>query len=555
MESLFLTILSVSLTTSIVIIAIIILGGLINKHYAAKWKYLLWIALALRLLIPFNGNLTDSNFIIEIPAEVGNMQMSEVLESESLFLDGEFIEQQNSDVTYTNLQTWDLTSVKPSINYVPKFSITFLQALSYLWATGIIIMLLWQLIGFSYYKRRILKRGKAVSDPMLLAQLSELSHELGVQRNITFIMYEKADSPMMVGFRNPVLVIPNEEYTQNESFYILKHELIHLKRHDIFARFLLLLVRDIHWFNPVIYLMHRAAVVDMELACDEAVVEGCSYNQREAYTETLMSTLSSQKHKSHLLSTQFSREKRVMKKRFKNILTKVKKKNGVIMLAVIITLTVIVGAMASLVVGETVYDGSKDKSTTPSVICTLQQKDIAVEPQVKDYSFDDAKHLGEVRKIDGILPGAGMGTWYIANIEGVEYYYGKYDLTENCILYGWSLVDETHELTNGIKLGMSEKDILERLPNMAVVDFNENFVYDEVAGFMGWNRTAYPRSNVGMDSEWEYGGKDYCWTDQFDYIMVADIDQDHSDALPIYLGLLMKDNAVAAITFYNPTAG
>lgn len=199
---------------------------------------------------------------------------------------------------------------------------------------------------------------------------------------------------------------------------------------------------------------------------------------------------------------------------------------------------------------------SQDYDTLPLIYC-FQQRDIAVEPKIQDYTFEDAVQTGEVWEIDGILPGAGMGTWYIVDIEGVEYYYGKYDLTEpeNYILFGWSLIDETHELTNGIRVGMNEKDIMDQFPNMAVIDFEGNFVYDEVVGFMDWNGVAYPRSAVGMDSDWIYDKKDYHWTDQFDYIMVADITLNNPDGLPIYLGLLMKDNVVDAITFYNPTAG
>ena len=57
-----------------------------------------------------------------------------------------------------------------------------------------------------------------------------------------------------------------------------------------------------------------------------------------------------------------------------------------------------------------------------------------------------------------------------------------------------------------------------------------------------------------MDSDWNYEGKDYAWTDQFDYIMIADIDLNDVDTLLFYLGLLIKDHVVAAITFYYPTA-
>ena len=224
MDNLFLTMLSISLTTSVVIVAVIMLGALINKRYMAKWKYLLWIVFALRLLIPFNYKSMDPQFQIQIPAEVGNMEMSDVLGLESPVLEEQFIgpqtsealntKPQTSETQYTKPQVEDFVSTKPDIRQESKFSITLLQALSYLWITGTVCSLLWQLTGFFCYKRRILRKGKVVRNPILLTQLHELSRELGIQRNITFLIYDKSDSPMVIGFWNPVLVLPKEEYTR-----------------------------------------------------------------------------------------------------------------------------------------------------------------------------------------------------------------------------------------------------------------------------------------------------------------------------------------------------
>ncbi|MCH5333632.1 MAG: M56 family metallopeptidase [Agathobacter sp.] len=570
MENLFLTVLTISMTTSVVIVAVTLLGTLINKRYVAKWKYWLWIVLALRLLIPLNYKLSDVQFQIRIPAEVGSMEVSEVFGSKSPALEDPYTEPQAPEDQYTKPQIEASAPIKPDIRQKSKSSITMLQALGYLWAAGVVCLLNWQLAGFFCFKRRILRGGKAVEEPVLLVQLQELCRELGIRKNIIFIIHEKADSPMVIGFWKPVLVLPKAEYTWDESFYILRHELIHMRRNDVLVKFLLLLARDFHWFNPVIYLMHSEAVVDMELACDEAVVRGSSYGQREAYTETLMSTLSRQQHKGPLLSTQFSGGKRVMKKRFKNILTKAQKKNGFILFAAILVLTVAVGTMANLAVEATTADGSEMVNTpkinnseaAPLLIYNFQQEDVAVIPEVPKYSYEDAVQSGEVWKIDGMFPAMGTGTWYIVDVDGVEYYYGKNDTSdpenndyEAYFLYGWSIVDDSYELANGIKVGMKESEILEQYPNMAVIDFEGNFIYDKVTGFMGWNGGCYPHSYVGMDSDWNYEGKDYLWTDQFDYIMIADIDLNGADALPIYLGLLIKDHVVAAITFYYPTVG
>lgn len=346
MEDLFLTVLKISLTTSIVILALIVLGALINKRYAAKWKYRLWIILAIRLIIPVNYELPDAQLQVTIPAEVGSQKVSEMFEAEP-FTTATYSEPLVMDPPTALPQTMTPLSIESNIREKSLPSVTLLQALSYLWGVGVVCLLLWQLTSYFYYKGKLIKNGKAIKNPILLEELNELSKRLGIRQSITFMTYSKAHSPMVLGFWHPVLVLPKEDYSREESFYILKHELIHLRRHDVLVKFLLLLARDFHWFNPVVYLMHREAVVDMEIACDEAVVRGEAFEQRKAYTETLMSNLHRQRSRGPILSTQFSGGVRIMKKRFKNILSKANKKSGTILFASIFVLTITVGAMVS----------------------------------------------------------------------------------------------------------------------------------------------------------------------------------------------------------------
>ncbi len=55
MASLFLVILGISVSVGVIIIVLISLSPLLDKRYSAKWKYLIWIFLALRLLVPISG--------------------------------------------------------------------------------------------------------------------------------------------------------------------------------------------------------------------------------------------------------------------------------------------------------------------------------------------------------------------------------------------------------------------------------------------------------------------------------------------------------------------
>lgn len=181
----------------------------------------------------------------------------------------------------------------------------------------------------------------------------------------------------------------------------------------------------------------------------------------------------------------------------------------------------------------------EDLTETPVPIHVFTQEDMIVTPSVMEYDFATAKEKGTFHEIQGMLPGVSEGTWYIIELDGIEYYYGTYDFSEESMLYGWSIISDRYSLANGIKVGMKRDDILSEYPDMAVMDFDGNYLLQEVTRHQGWNNTAYP------------GG----FEAQFDYIMIADINLGSNDTLPMYVGLLMKEDVVAAITFYYPTAG
>lgn len=188
----------------------------------------------------------------------------------------------------------------------------------------------------------------------------------------------------------------------------------------------------------------------------------------------------------------------------------------------------------------------------------MSQDEVAMLPSVAQYSLKEAMEIGDVVELEGSLPGLGIGTWYIVTIDGVEHFWGQYDFEkpEKADYYGYAILSENYELECGIKVGMSQADVLEKYPYMRIEDFAGNCLSDsDYKEATWWNGAAYPKSVLGIDPDFVYNGKDYNWLDQFDYVMIADIDLGTYDTLPVCLGLLMKDEKVKAITFYYPTAG
>ena len=92
----------------------------------------------------------------------------------------------------------------------------------------------------------------------------------------------------MLGLLRPIIVLPWEERGREELRLILAHELTHLRRGDVLCKAVLSLACAVHWFNPLVWLMSRAAGRNLELCCDDAVVRDMDQSQRCRYGSMLL---------------------------------------------------------------------------------------------------------------------------------------------------------------------------------------------------------------------------------------------------------------------------
>ncbi|MCM1049657.1 MAG: M56 family metallopeptidase [Clostridiales bacterium] len=349
--NLFLNVIAISISTSLIIIFLLIFAPFLNKRYAIKWKYLIWIVIAVRLIMSFNIDIPFPQILIDVPAEVTAPINTNNENDASIMSSIEPVEVNNVNVLKESSQT------------EPKhLTLTLLDITAYLWLMGCVLFLSVHIFSFLHYKWRITKEGMVVKEIYILQQAYKLSKKLRMKPHIRIMRYEDTKSPMVIGFLKPILVLPNYDYSEEELFFILRHELIHIKRHDIYFKLLFVVANALHWFNPLVYIMQREAVVDMELSCDEKVIQQTDYAVRKAYTEVLLSTFSRQHKKGAFFTTQFYGGKKIMKKRFKNILTKSPKKNGLLVCIFVISVTLISGMLISCSVIKN--DSSEDNTNT-----------------------------------------------------------------------------------------------------------------------------------------------------------------------------------------------
>lgn len=110
------------------------------------------------------------------------------------------------------------------------------------------------------------------------------------RRNIAIRQSDRISAPLTYGILKPVILVPKKMPWQDSNAVdcILQHELTHIRRLDALVKLLLIAVLCIHWFNPFVWMMVVIANQDLELSCDEAVIQRMGEKIKASYALTLI---------------------------------------------------------------------------------------------------------------------------------------------------------------------------------------------------------------------------------------------------------------------------
>lgn len=161
-----------------------------------------------------------------------------------------------------------------------------------MWAT-----LIWFMISvfflfvrtFRYLNRRHEFHALAINcqDKNLEPTLLRLGETIRFRRHRPEIVWTLVDNEtFMLGAVRPVIFL-QKKYAEGDLYWILKHEMTHIVRRDMWVKLLLEFVCCLHWFNPLIYLLGRDIKYLSETSCDERVLKGCTEIERQKYMDLL----------------------------------------------------------------------------------------------------------------------------------------------------------------------------------------------------------------------------------------------------------------------------
>jgi len=243
-------------------------------------------------------------------------------------------------------------------------SIAF-QIAAWIWLAGIVLLCAFRMFVRIQYTHKLQKKdGEEPMDETWRVHLNELlfreASKLGFRRIPRIKMSKAVKSPMIFGIVKSTIYLPADECDEEELAVILKHELIHYKRHDLLYKELAALAKMLHWFNPLVWKMEKEIDAACELSCDEAVIRNMNLSERKFYSKTILMSIYKEKNMGNLAMATLNKNDGLTEMRIHEILGFDKKQQKTI--AVLCLLCLTIGITTSSIVTAAIINDKNDAS-------------------------------------------------------------------------------------------------------------------------------------------------------------------------------------------------
>jgi beta-lactamase regulating signal transducer with metallopeptidase domain/protocatechuate 3,4-dioxygenase beta subunit len=161
------------------------------------------------------------------------------------------------------------------------------------------IWLLGSLIAASWFIARVVAARSSLSGSRiapteeLLQLTAELCRLFGIRKVPELVVTRQPFGPALAGLFRSKIILPAAIVRRKPTSAlrpILAHELVHLRRRDLWTALVQCMARIVWWFHPAVWLVDRELERLREQCCDEEVIAGLNY-EPSRYAETLLDVL------------------------------------------------------------------------------------------------------------------------------------------------------------------------------------------------------------------------------------------------------------------------
>lgn len=250
-ERLFLQILNMSFTASIVI-AFVLVVRMVLKKAPKIFSYALWSVVLFRLVCPFS---IESMFSL-LPTKANQFAQN------IIYMPVPDVNTGIGAINHSVPVNFPSAITHASVNPLQSWMLICSQ----IWLLGVAALLISGLIGLLGLKKR-LKDAALCQDNIFISS--------------------KIDTAFVMGIFCPKIYLPSILGDAEQS-YILLHERTHIRRFDHIVKLISFFVLCVHWFNPFVWAAFFLSGKDMEMSCDEAVIKRMGNDVKKDYSASLL---------------------------------------------------------------------------------------------------------------------------------------------------------------------------------------------------------------------------------------------------------------------------
>lgn len=270
---------------ALLVLLMIIVDLLIRRWIWPQIRYMLWVLVFIKLLIPPSFYLPTA----VVPEMFPDTRNYISQQWEKRFPNPNIPASTSSAAKVTNRENAEAIPIASAgtPEVIPQ------AWLLWIWISGILLFLIFLSIRISRLRawHREQKEHRAIP-PWFHDLMVETGQRLKLERLPAIVFNDKAVTPAVYGVFRPVLLLPTDYLKKNdrqEARHVLLHEMCHLKRGDLWLHGVTLLLQIFYWFNPLLILAMRQIRHVREICCDSTLSRYLR-EETELYRNTLVKT-------------------------------------------------------------------------------------------------------------------------------------------------------------------------------------------------------------------------------------------------------------------------
>lgn len=341
-----------TVTMSAIAALYLLISPYLEKRYSARSLYIAWLVVLIGFLVPIRPQPIAPAITVRVPQAAMTRAMQRPVQAVPPVADVNTIQPaMEADAQLPD----EPATIAPQPTSVqakaPGFSMAPMQVVFIIWCAGALLVLFTRVIQHARFMRTVRRFRKPAEDEAMLAVMAAARDSMRVKRPVALYTCACIDSPMVVGLFRPVILLPDVPMTLSALSMVLRHELSHIRRGDLYGKALVLVCSAMHWFNPLMPFVSRAISYQCEAACDAEVTQDADMDTRAHYSETILSMIRMRQGMTTALSTRYVGGKKTLRKRLVSIMDMGRKRFST-QLIIISAVLVLVGGMAFALAAE-----------------------------------------------------------------------------------------------------------------------------------------------------------------------------------------------------------